>query len=390
MVAPDFVKKLRNKVISSDDQQEFVYEVEYVGKPVPKIVWYHNNIVIKNDDNRRIEQLGDYQSKLIIKKILKEDQGEYRARIFSYLGEAISIAEVKMISESKKDISIKLDEEKIIKKVVQIKKRKDSKTDEIENKPEVTSVKELTEIDKLTKSEEKLAETSIDIKKPEKSTIKLKKKSEKIPDPEIQVDNIIQTTEKTEKTEPSLKEHIPSVVEKDETVVEQLEKEETEVALSKNKIIKKSLKKPIEDDSEQSKSEVTRENILNVLADTTIVPEKIEQMLENEQLQKETSSIQSGKKKYVKKKKLSFSKEAVQEISIDTEIVEPSEIQSEVTVVEVVPQSNDNVEAVNEEVLQQEIESTSSKKFIKKIKKQDKPEVPKVEFVAKVKTLPPS
>lgn len=132
MLAPDFTKTLRNKIIK-EGEEDFTYEVEYVGNPKPRILWYHNGTIIKNDEFRKIET-NEYISKLTIGKMLQEDEGEYRARVYSYLGEAVSIAEIKYQKEDKKEI--KLPEEKIIKKVVKIKRRK--KTDLEYSKEEVS------------------------------------------------------------------------------------------------------------------------------------------------------------------------------------------------------------------------------------------------------------
>lgn len=102
--------------------ENFVYEVEFIGNPMPKILWYHNGTIIENDQQRKIET-DEYKSKLTITRMMLEDEGEYRARVFSYLGEAVSIAEIKYEIEEVKQ-EMKMAEEKIIKKVVKIKRRK--------------------------------------------------------------------------------------------------------------------------------------------------------------------------------------------------------------------------------------------------------------------------
>src|SRR5690606_22429580 len=112
----------------------------------PKIIWYHNGAVIREDNNRKIINEGN-KSNLIIEKVNKEDEGEYRARVFSFMGEAISIAKIKIQDEKSKEIS--LNEEKIIQKKIKLKLKpsgdKQEKEYEIEEekKPKVIRVKKL-------------------------------------------------------------------------------------------------------------------------------------------------------------------------------------------------------------------------------------------------------
>lgn len=130
-MAPDFTTTLRNKMLNLNDEN-FVYKVDYIGNPKPKIIWYHNGLPIEPDENVIIEY-GEYTSSLTIKKILKEDEGEYRARITSFMGEAISISEIKVITGIELN-DVKFEDERIIKKVVKVRKAKPSKKIETELK----------------------------------------------------------------------------------------------------------------------------------------------------------------------------------------------------------------------------------------------------------------
>ncbi|OTF74565.1 hypothetical protein BLA29_006115, partial [Euroglyphus maynei] len=133
LVPPDFKRKLLNQIVKLGEK-DFVYEVEFIGNPKPIIFWYHNGKIIDGDDHREYYTIitEGYNSKLIIHKMNEEDMGEYRARIFSFLGEAISIAEIKFQEQEQDEIEFK--QEKIIKKIIKITKRK-SKEDIQQQQP---------------------------------------------------------------------------------------------------------------------------------------------------------------------------------------------------------------------------------------------------------------
>lgn len=134
---PDFTQTLRNKVLPLGEEN-FRYEVEFIGAPRPSLVWYHNGLVIKSTPDEQVKiESEPYRSTLTLKKVLKEDEGEYRARIFSFMGEAISIAEVKVVSGVEVVEDVKLEDEKIIKRVVKIKKPKMIEEEEMIKKEEI-------------------------------------------------------------------------------------------------------------------------------------------------------------------------------------------------------------------------------------------------------------
>lgn len=149
LVPPDFTRTLRNQIVKLGEK-DFLYEVDFIGNPKPEIFWYHNGKIIDADsggDREYYQIITDgYNSKLIIKKMDEEDMGEYRARIFSYLGEAISIAEIRF-QEQEQD-EIEFNEEKIIKRVIKITKRKSIKQEQQEDLQQEVSVAIYTEIQK--------------------------------------------------------------------------------------------------------------------------------------------------------------------------------------------------------------------------------------------------
>lgn len=125
---------LRNRIVNVNEEN-FQYKVEYIGNPKPNIVWYQNGRVIQEENDFDIIYEA-YSSTLTIKKVLVEDHGEYRARIYSFMGEAISIAELKVNTGIEVE-DIKFSNERIIKKIIKIKKSKPiekTSENEIENK----------------------------------------------------------------------------------------------------------------------------------------------------------------------------------------------------------------------------------------------------------------
>ena len=80
-------------------------------------------------------EYGDMTSTLTIKKFDKEFQGDYRARIFSFMGEAVSIAELKMESETEE--VPKFENEKVMKRTIKIVKKPKEEEVRIEEEREV-------------------------------------------------------------------------------------------------------------------------------------------------------------------------------------------------------------------------------------------------------------
>lgn len=140
-VAPDYTTTLRDKVVDLNTEN-FVYQVDFFGVPRPSIIWHHNGLFIQSDENFTIET-GEYTSKLTIKKVFKEDQGVYRATIFSFMGEAISIAELK-VNTGTATGKVTSGGGKIIKNVIKIKKA-------IKSEEKNVSEEDAKQIIKLTK-----------------------------------------------------------------------------------------------------------------------------------------------------------------------------------------------------------------------------------------------
>lgn len=63
-----------------------------IGKPIPKITWYHKNEPIKEAKDVTIYQDSEGVCKLAISEVFPEDAGEYTCHAINKVGEAVCAA----------------------------------------------------------------------------------------------------------------------------------------------------------------------------------------------------------------------------------------------------------------------------------------------------------
>lgn len=84
---PRFIKRLSPVRVMDGETVEFNCVI--IGKPIPKVDWYHNDIPVKEAKDVTITQTSEGVCKLAIAEVFPENAGEYVCRAVNRVGEAI-------------------------------------------------------------------------------------------------------------------------------------------------------------------------------------------------------------------------------------------------------------------------------------------------------------
>lgn len=179
---PTFVKELTD--IRTTEAETIVFECLFSGTPLPDIIWYHNNKILRNNKHVKI-RIEENKTTCTISDINKDNVGTYVCKAVSELGEATTRAQlfVQEIShEKKQEILLKRakeEEERVKKERVTVEKKRELKkkqraafTVEEEVKPvDITEVQpvEATEEITMQQIEEDKAKPVFDVQEPVKT-----------------------------------------------------------------------------------------------------------------------------------------------------------------------------------------------------------------------------
>lgn len=90
IISPSFTRKLTPVIVSEKDNVNLTCIVQ--GKPVPEVLWYHNDKPIKQGEHVTISQSTEGVCCLAITEVIPENAGEYTCRAVNPVGEAICTA----------------------------------------------------------------------------------------------------------------------------------------------------------------------------------------------------------------------------------------------------------------------------------------------------------
>lgn len=63
--------------------------MKVIGKPTPRVMWYHNNQPVKESKDTTIYQDTEGVCKLAITEVFPEDEGQYTCEAVNAVGEAV-------------------------------------------------------------------------------------------------------------------------------------------------------------------------------------------------------------------------------------------------------------------------------------------------------------
>lgn len=95
---PEFTELLKPTTVKDSSRVEL--KVKFLGKPQPRIIWYHNGKEIKPSHDFQI--IIDYSKKesiLIIVEVFPEDEGEYTCTARNPYGESITSCRLVVVGE---------------------------------------------------------------------------------------------------------------------------------------------------------------------------------------------------------------------------------------------------------------------------------------------------
>ena len=90
---PAFYVPLKNQ--EAFEGEDVILECVIVANPEPEVIWYRNNVPVKESKNVELLFLGD-SCKLILKNVTKDESGEIKVRAINALGECQSTASLKV------------------------------------------------------------------------------------------------------------------------------------------------------------------------------------------------------------------------------------------------------------------------------------------------------
>ena len=97
-IPPEFTELLKPMNVRDGTQVEL--RVTFLGKPQPRIIWYHNGQEIKpSPDFQIIIDYSKRESVLIIVEVFPEDEGEYTCTARNTYGESITSCRLAVVGE---------------------------------------------------------------------------------------------------------------------------------------------------------------------------------------------------------------------------------------------------------------------------------------------------
>lgn len=97
-IPPEFTELL--KPITVRDGTRVELKVAFLGKPQPRIIWYHNGQEIKpSHDFQIIIDYSKRESILVIVEVFPEDEGEYTCTAKNPYGESITSCRLMVVGE---------------------------------------------------------------------------------------------------------------------------------------------------------------------------------------------------------------------------------------------------------------------------------------------------
>lgn len=99
---PAFYVPLRN--LEATEGEEVILECVIIGHPEPEVIWYRNNVPVKESANLQLLFQGD-SCKLLLRNVTKDQTGEYKVRAVNSLGECQSTCQLK-VNPSKRSSAI--------------------------------------------------------------------------------------------------------------------------------------------------------------------------------------------------------------------------------------------------------------------------------------------
>ena len=102
-VKPAFYVPLKNQ--EAYEGEDVILECVIVANPEPEVIWYRNNVPVKESKYVQLLFLGD-SCKLILKNVSKDMSGEIKVRAINTLGECQSTAFVKIDPPKRSSITL--------------------------------------------------------------------------------------------------------------------------------------------------------------------------------------------------------------------------------------------------------------------------------------------
>ena len=100
---PAFYVPLKNQ--EAFEGEDVILECVIVASPEPEVIWYRNNIPVKESKNVELLFLGD-SCKLILKNVTKDESGEIKVRAINALGECQSTASLKIHPPKRSSVTL--------------------------------------------------------------------------------------------------------------------------------------------------------------------------------------------------------------------------------------------------------------------------------------------
>ena len=100
---PAFYVPLKNQ--EAFEGEDVILECVIVANPEPEVIWYRNNVPVKESKNVELLFLGD-SCKLILKNVTKDESGEIKVRAINALGECQSTASLKIHPPKRSSVTL--------------------------------------------------------------------------------------------------------------------------------------------------------------------------------------------------------------------------------------------------------------------------------------------